>query len=279
MDNIYKLAKIYWWLFPCSGKQPLTPNGFKDASDDWFQLKVWESNFLNCNWGVATGPSWLLVVDLDTSKDVYSKDAITALGLCDKTLSVTTPSGGRHLYYKRPAECTTTQVNSLLPAVDVRATSGYVICPPSKGYAFVDPTAPILDAPDALLKALADYKPPRPALPAGEELLLGPGDGRWEHCRRLAGMLRRFGCALPVIYACLEAFVTHQCEEDVSIGPSKLEALAAWASSLPTGNQELSVPFLDVRNTVTIKAPDGNLYVIASTDLEQALAEGGTLVE
>ncbi|ROP39110.1 bifunctional DNA primase/polymerase [Saccharothrix texasensis] len=107
------------------------------------------------NIGIATGPSGLLVVDLDTPKSpaAQDKDGCSRQGiewgrdvlaeLCVRTgqpveqvfdtRAVATPRGGEHLYFHAPSgvELRNTQ-DALGPLVDTRATGGYVVGPGSR---------------------------------------------------------------------------------------------------------------------------------------------------
>jgi hypothetical protein len=47
-----------------SGKHPLTPNGFKDATTDERRLLHWHQRWPDANWAVACG-SLVAVVDVD----------------------------------------------------------------------------------------------------------------------------------------------------------------------------------------------------------------------
>ncbi|MCF4139224.1 bifunctional DNA primase/polymerase [Streptomyces sp. Tue 6430] len=91
------------------------------------------------NVGIATGPSRLLVVDLDVPKDKGSADApcgaATFQALCERaghavptTYRVRTASGGVHLYFTAPdgARLTNT-AGTIAPLVDTRAWGGYVV--------------------------------------------------------------------------------------------------------------------------------------------------------
>ncbi|MEV3993227.1 bifunctional DNA primase/polymerase [Streptomyces sp. NPDC049837] len=95
------------------------------------------------NVGIATGPSGLLVVDLDMPKAKSSSDApcgaTTFKALCERagqplptTYQVRTPSGGQHLYFTVPADVRLSNTASTLgPLVDTRAWGGYVVAPGS----------------------------------------------------------------------------------------------------------------------------------------------------
>ncbi|WP_369197589.1 bifunctional DNA primase/polymerase [Streptomyces djakartensis] len=91
------------------------------------------------NVGIATGPSGLLVVDLDVPKDNGTTDApdgaATFEALCERTgqpvprtRTVRTASGGHHLYFTAPAAVRLhNTAGTLAPLVDTRAWGGYVV--------------------------------------------------------------------------------------------------------------------------------------------------------
>ncbi|KUN07432.1 DNA primase [Streptomyces yokosukanensis] len=91
------------------------------------------------NVGIATGPSGLLVVDLDVPKDKSSSDApdgaATFGALCERaghtvpdTYRVRTASGGEHLYFAVPAGVRLANTaGTVARSVDTRAWGGYVV--------------------------------------------------------------------------------------------------------------------------------------------------------
>jgi hypothetical protein len=91
------------------------------------------------NVGIATGPSGLLVVDLDVPKDKSSSDApdgaTTFAALCERaghavpdTYRARTASGGHHLYFTAPAGVRLSNTaGTVAPSVDTRAWGGYVV--------------------------------------------------------------------------------------------------------------------------------------------------------
>ncbi|MEW9521266.1 bifunctional DNA primase/polymerase [Streptomyces tubercidicus] len=130
------------------------------------------------NIGIATGPSGLVVVDLDMPKDKGNSNADTPCGvttfqaLCERTghpvpatRTVRTASGGVHLYFTAPSGIRLANTAGTLgPLIDTRAWGGYVVAPGSTAhgaaYEVVD-AAPVVQLPNWLLDAL---KPPqRPA--------------------------------------------------------------------------------------------------------------------
>ncbi|MET9235690.1 bifunctional DNA primase/polymerase [Streptomyces cellulosae] len=91
------------------------------------------------NVGIATGPSGLLVVDLDVPKDKCSSDApcgaATFKALCERaghavpaTYRTRTASGGEHLYFTAPDGIRLANTaGTVADSVDTRAWGGYVV--------------------------------------------------------------------------------------------------------------------------------------------------------
>lgn len=126
------------------------------------------------NVGIATGPSGLVVVDLDMPKQKSSTGTprgVTTFGaLCERagqavptTYRTRTASGGHHLYFTaRPGIRLGNTAGTLAPLVDTRAWGGYVVAAgsttPSGPYEVTDPT-PIVPLPDWLLSLLTSSRP------------------------------------------------------------------------------------------------------------------------
>ncbi|GAA5209652.1 bifunctional DNA primase/polymerase [Streptomyces thinghirensis] len=133
------------------------------------------------NVGIATGPSGLLVVDLDTLKPNDLKgapDGATSLqALCERagqtvpdTHRVRTARGGEHLYFTQPDGV---QLHStagrLGKKIDTRGWGGYVVAPgsttPDGPYTVLDDRDPV-PLPGWLHDALkAPQRPAQPAVP------------------------------------------------------------------------------------------------------------------
>ncbi|MEU9498177.1 bifunctional DNA primase/polymerase [Streptomyces sp. NPDC048196] len=131
------------------------------------------------NVGIATGPSDLVVVDLDMPKSNSKKDTpsgvTTFQALCERTghpvpttRTIRTASGGRHLYFTAPSGVRLANTAGMLgPLIDTRAWGGYVVAPGSnvhKGAYTVEEAAPVLQLPGWLLRLLQP-EPPRKAGP------------------------------------------------------------------------------------------------------------------
>ncbi|MFL1901056.1 bifunctional DNA primase/polymerase [Streptomyces tauricus] len=110
------------------------------ATTDLERIRVaWSHGPFNV--GIATGPSRLVVVDLDMpkSQDKGSEgtpDGVTTFeALCERTgravpdtYRTRTPSGGMHLYFTAPDGVRLTNTaGSIAPLVDTRACGGYVV--------------------------------------------------------------------------------------------------------------------------------------------------------
>ncbi|MPY63489.1 bifunctional DNA primase/polymerase, partial [Streptomyces spongiae] len=120
------------------------------------------------NVGIATGPSGLVVVDLDAPKTKGSSDAPSGAtnfeALCERagvpwpaTYTVRT-RGGQHLYFTAPDDTRlSNSAGSLAPLVDTRAWGGHVVAPGSTvdgaTYEVTHP-APVAPLPDWLLHHL-----------------------------------------------------------------------------------------------------------------------------
>ncbi|MDQ0685632.1 hypothetical protein QFZ56_004595 [Streptomyces achromogenes] len=132
------------------------------------------------NVGIATGPSRLLVVDLDVPKDKGSSDApdgaATFRALCERaghavptTYRVRTASGGEHLYFTAPPGIRLgNTAGTLAPLVDTRAWGGYVVATgsttPTGPYTAPD-DAPAAPLPEWLLELLQPAPAARPVAP------------------------------------------------------------------------------------------------------------------
>ena len=135
-----KYAALGIAVFPLvqKNKQPLTANGFKDATTDPEKIEEWWSIHPDANVGIATGDmsGGLVAIDMDVDKDEGKDGYHTFLDWCnanyvilpDSWLSIT-GRGGYHLVYRSlfpvPSKI------GWLKDVDIRANGGYIVAPPS----------------------------------------------------------------------------------------------------------------------------------------------------
>jgi len=136
-----KLAAALWWasknfhVFPCVPfrKEPATTNGFKDASTDLDIIRAWWTN-PDYNIGCAPDRSGHFVLDVDGPQ---GEETLANLelehGLLPVTLTIRTPRGGRHLWFRgKCASSVGTDKRGLGPKLDVRGWGGFVLLPPSR---------------------------------------------------------------------------------------------------------------------------------------------------
>ncbi|WP_026487662.1 bifunctional DNA primase/polymerase [Caldanaerobius polysaccharolyticus] len=193
---------------------PILPNTKKPALDTWKELqhrRVTEKE-IHSWWGahpelgvaIITGAiSGIVVVDEDVKRG--GAEALKNLSL-PPTLTVVTPSGGRHYYYKHPGGYVPNQTN-ILPGVDIRGDGGYVVAPPTTlangGYVWLDQNTPIADFPKWLLE-LSPSSTTSENETWYEELLKGVAQGERDNAAiRLVGRWVRRGLSDEEILALL----------------------------------------------------------------------------
>jgi hypothetical protein len=126
-------------VFPCvpGGKQPLTPNGFHDATSSAHTVHSWWQRTPDANIGLPTGANTaILVVDIDVhpgGNGFAAFELARTEGLADNWgWMVRTPSGGIHAYYPAGADLKQRSWQAPSAHVDFRGDGGYVIAPPSR---------------------------------------------------------------------------------------------------------------------------------------------------
>lgn len=162
LDHALSLAERGFNIIPLrvNDKRPLYGGKFLDQAtkDPGTIKKIW-AKAPNANIGIATGQG-LTVIDIDTL--AHGADGSESLidyelenGFLEDTLEVTTPTGGKHLYYQ-----TSTQYGNatgIIPGVDVRGQGGYVVAPGStiKGKAYtITKDIPIAKADETVISLL-----------------------------------------------------------------------------------------------------------------------------
>lgn len=179
-----------WHVFPITPgakRPPVIERWENRASTDPDQINRWWRH-TPYTIGIATGPSRLVVVDLDTRKSGEGVPTpLARLGIdsgaavlralarlrhstITPTYAVTTPSCGWHLYYTSPPGVALRNTQAVLGwKIDTRAHGGYVVAPgcpvPPSGYALVDDRDPA-ELPSWLHQELTPTPPPVPSGPA-----------------------------------------------------------------------------------------------------------------
>ncbi|MFF3326119.1 bifunctional DNA primase/polymerase [Streptomyces sp. NPDC002889] len=198
----------------CRGECGLPGHGVHDATSDpagvraLFAAAPWATGY-----GIACGrpPHHLIGIDLDTKSPTDSAAALRHLALqhlftIPETVTVLTPSGGRHLWLTGPPDVVVpNSASRLAPGIDIRGAGGYLVGPGSVtahgAYRLAAGTAelPPAPCPRALLRLITPparphhhVAPPRPTARQGQGLVqfvLAAQEGQrntrlfWAACR------------------------------------------------------------------------------------------------
>ncbi|HEY4808728.1 MAG TPA: bifunctional DNA primase/polymerase [Roseiarcus sp.] len=140
-------------IFPCApNKQPLTANGFKDATYNLAVIEDWWRRWPHADPAWAL-PSTVVVVDIDIKNGRNGYRDFERLNGCDphavETPTASTPSGGLQLFFaaSRPYR---NRVAIDGTGLDTRTTGGYCVLPgPDNGRRWLKPLrgAPMAEAP------------------------------------------------------------------------------------------------------------------------------------
>ncbi|GAB2657082.1 bifunctional DNA primase/polymerase [Saccharopolyspora gloriosae] len=181
-------------------------HGYLSATTDPAVIRHWWTHTPRANVGISTGPSGLVVLDLDrkpkpaapAADDVPLQvadglEALHAITTAEnvhlpETLEISTPSGGRHLYFRAPAglDATSDASGRVGHQIDIRAQGGYVVAPACRitappedctgTYERTSNRIDIAELPDWLARRAV---PPPPAIEPGEapNLPAGPAGG------------------------------------------------------------------------------------------------------
>src|SRR3972149_4439643 len=100
---------------------------YQSKKPDWVAIAGWHDQFKGCNWIIICGDevNRIVVIDYDDPHiwERYFKDI--------KTLTVRTPSGGMHLYFK--SKVIPNKIQKVYGyALDIQGAKSYVVCPGSK---------------------------------------------------------------------------------------------------------------------------------------------------
>lgn len=133
-DFALAAARLGWRVFPLvpNRKTPLVKDWEHVATTDPAQLNLWFSQWPDANYGVACGPSGVIVVDLDVKNDIdgiRNWAELTAGMDLPAALRVDTASGGQHLYWRGSG--VRNSAGQVAPGVDVRGEGGFVVGPGS----------------------------------------------------------------------------------------------------------------------------------------------------
>jgi putative DNA primase/helicase len=117
-------------------KVPLIKGWPKFATTDADQLTDWWTSYPTANFGIATGAeSGFWVIDIDMKRGINGWESIIeAFGeplFGEHDLCAKSPSGGYHLYYQWDPSIPISVAANVLPGVDIRGETGFIMAPPS----------------------------------------------------------------------------------------------------------------------------------------------------
>lgn len=154
-------AKLPWPVFACGDdKRPVVATGFKAASRDPAVILAQFDRPGAAMIGVPTGiASGFVVIDIDIKTDRDGRDWLAEnANALPPTRTHRTRSGGLHLLFQVPDGVEIrNSASKVAPGVDVRGEGGYVIIPPSPGYAIADDTE-IAEMPRWLVRACSEVE-------------------------------------------------------------------------------------------------------------------------
>src|SRR3990167_7996887 len=216
-----RYAEKGWNVFPLvpNNKNPLTQNGFKDATKNPDQIRAWLEDKPLANIGIATGKeSGFFVIDIDVKNGAKGLESLKTISL-PPTLSVKTPSGGWHFYfqYREGMKCK----NGILPGIDIKTEGGYVVAPPSvidgNYYQWADDSHLIAELPLSVFQYFSSMNSrEKQKGRSQEEPILK--NGRNTRLASIAGAMRRQGCSKETIEAALTDFNSRRCVQPLPIG-------------------------------------------------------------
>ena len=233
-------AELGYPVFPCvpGEKKPACKNGLLDATTDEARIDAWWLENPNYNIGLST--NGLLVVDIDGADNPLLSDADKMLDLAAAP-SQTTPSGGRHYFFKQPDDGTFKNTQSrLADKVDTRAAGGYVVVAPSangeSNYCWLgEPLNDFLHClplpPQWVVDGLAKKKTLPGNANTDGKIPEGQRNGR---LTSLAGSLRRQGHDQASITATIKSHNNARCKPPLAT--EEVEAIAASVMRYPVGS-------------------------------------------
>ena len=167
-----------WPVFPLHNKIPFKDSqGYKDATVNEQQIQTWWTSHPTANIGLATGQrSGVIVLDIDPPEGHFSlKELQVVYSPLPDTRRSRTGNKGLHFFFQYPNDAQVYKNAVGLQGkigVDVRATGGYVVLPPSKlygklKYLWGNPETPIAPLPIWLRDLLLEGQQQREEIPQG----------------------------------------------------------------------------------------------------------------
>jgi len=204
MKNTYDLpiveaalayARAGWPVFPLHNKKPfelvspgVKSHGYKDATTDEETIYTWWTYHKGATIGLATGSvSGVIVLDIDPPEGYYNlKRLQTTYSPLPDTRRSRTGNKGLHYFFEYPSDGNTYRNAVGLnnhEGVDIRATGGYVVLPPSKlygrlAYKWANPLTPFAPLPTWLSALMISERQQRELVPQNLRFARDPGE-KW----------------------------------------------------------------------------------------------------
>ena len=200
-------------VLPLEGKIPRNRGGLTKASTDVAVVAEWWRRWPDANVGLVTGPaSGFVVLDVDAPAGLRSIAELEKRHGTIRTAQALTGSGGRHYWFRCPAEPIRNSAGALGDGLDVRGDGGYVVVPPSvhetgNAYKWTRELEHVADCPAWLLENARERRN-GPAAAIGDVIPEGTRD---ETLTFLAGTMRRRGMAELEILAALRVTNETRC--------------------------------------------------------------------
>ncbi len=177
-----------------AGKHPhgLVRHGVRGASREAQAIRWWLKREPAINLAVATGPSSVVVLDVDPRNGGSEalSDLVSHVGPLPDTRTTLTGGGGQHYWFTvepiawrwddsdsyRLEDSPEVPGGKMGPGLDIQAAGRYVVVPPSRHasgshYRWLDPAAPAVPAPEWLLTGLRHAARSTFRRPSNEERL------------------------------------------------------------------------------------------------------------
>jgi len=134
-EEVLAAVERGWSVIPVgSDKRSLIPwKGAQEVAATVEQVEAWAERNPPC-WAVVTGKlSGVVVLDIDGQEGADSLHDLEAQhGALPPTMSVATPRGGVHYYFRWPGHRIKNSTSEVAPSIDVRGDGGIALIPPSR---------------------------------------------------------------------------------------------------------------------------------------------------
>lgn len=160
-------ARLGFSVIPVDKRSKRAITAYKDKTFSELEIKrLWRDN---PDANIALKTTDFFVIDIDVREGVDGYESFNQWELKDyipKTLQATTPSGGRHIFLKKPEGFNLSQDIKVKPGIDIKChVNNYVLVAPSnniKGtYKWDRATEEIAEAPEEIIRLLQKERPQR----------------------------------------------------------------------------------------------------------------------